>query len=139
MIILYFIQRLNWKICKVHICCWNWTYWLPKDIPDPTPIQILLLLLVILRKLEENLRLLLILLVQSEGSSIPRAHSIAKGLENLQDIKFDINFEKISFQSKSLSWIDETVVDSSISFHSPVEDQFSHSQLGFQSRSQSTT
>lgn len=76
-----FIQRLNWKICKVHIFSWNWTYWLLKDIPDPTPIQILLLLLVILRKLEEKLKLLLRLLFQSK-----------------------INQKEFSSQSSFISW-----------------------------------
>jgi hypothetical protein len=64
---------------------------------------------------------------QSEGISIPKAHSFPKGLENLQDIDFDINFEQSLFCSKYLSWIDEKFVDSSISLHNPVEDQFSHS------------
>ena len=73
---------------------------------------------------------------QSERSSIPRANSFPGKLENLQDIEFDINFEQILFRSKSLSWIDETVFDYSISFHNPVEDRFSHSQSSSQSGSQ---
>ena len=44
---------------------------------------------------------------QAEICSIPRAHSFLEGLENLQDIELDKNFEHSLFRSKSLSWINE--------------------------------
>lgn len=50
----------------------------------------------------------------------------------MQDIEFDIDFEQSLFRSKYLSWIDQTVVDSSISFYNPVEDLFSHNKSGSQ-------
>ena len=50
----------------------------------------------------------------------------------MQDIEFDINFEQSLFHSKYLSWIDQIVVDSSISLYNPVEDLFSHNKSGSQ-------
>ena len=67
---------------------------------------------------------------QSNEDFIPQVNSLLGRLETLQDIEFDIKFEQSLFHSKSLSWIDYTVVDSSISLHNPIEDLFSHNRSG---------
>src|SRR5699024_4120395 len=59
---------------------------------------------------------------QSIEVSIPRVHSHPERLYTLQDIEFDINFEQSLFHSKSLSWLDQIVFDSSISLDNPAED-----------------
>ena len=63
---------------------------------------------------------------QSSGDFIPRVNSLPGRFDTLQDIEFDVNFEQSLFRSKSLSWIDQTVVDSSISLYNLVKDLFSH-------------
>lgn len=53
-------------------------------------------------------------------------------LDTSQDIEFDVNFEKSLFHSKYLSWIDQTIVDSSLSLYNLVEDLFLQNKLGSQ-------
>ena len=70
--------------------------------------------------------------VKSSEDFIPRVHSFSERLDSLQDIEFDVHFEQSLFCSKSLSWIDKTVVDSSVPLYNPIEDLFSHNKSGSQ-------
>lgn len=69
---------------------------------------------------------------QSSDDFIPRVNSLLGTLDTLKDIESDVNFEQILFHSKYLSWINQIVVDSSISFDNPIEDLFPQSELGSQ-------
>lgn len=61
---------------------------------------------------------------QSSEDFIPRVNSLPGRLNTLQGIEFDVNLKQSLFRSKSLSWIDQIVVDSSIYFDNPIEDLF---------------
>lgn len=63
---------------------------------------------------------------------IPHVHSLPERLDTLQDIEFDIHFEKSLFRNKSLSWLGQIVFDSSISLENLVEDFFTQTKSGSQ-------
>lgn len=67
---------------------------------------------------------------QSSDVFIPCVHSHVERLDTLQDVEFDVHFEKSLFCSKSLSCIDQIVVDSSISFEYTIEYFFTQSKSG---------